>query len=184
MNMWKLDNNNSSQRCVAIHKQISVYKTCLDDNTLCCAITQLLIIKGQQHREHQLTVSLAHNITMGKVSLVCVVTENMESKKVFWWDLITNHWVTFVDHILRGQKFPGSAPWVHERLCWPPPLLQPLQLHPGGERLLHGVWETPLPGTPVLPPQGGVLWQPAHDWYQRLYPLLPHDSHGKPRRGC
>ncbi|GLD69304.1 gamma-crystallin M2-like isoform X1 [Lates japonicus] len=28
--------------------------------------------------------------------------------------------------------------------------------------------------------RGGVLRQPAYDWHQRLHPLLPHDSRGKP----
>lgn len=81
--MWKLDNNNSSHWCAAIHKQICIYKTYLDDNTLCCAITQLLNIKGQRHREHLLTISLPPtNITMGKVSLLCIFTENTEWKHV------------------------------------------------------------------------------------------------------
>lgn len=58
----------SSQRCTAIHNQICTYKTYLDDNTFCCAITRLLNIKGEHRREHVLTVSLAPtNITMGKV---------------------------------------------------------------------------------------------------------------------
>lgn len=72
----------------------------------------------------------------------------------------------FADHILRGQKFSGSAPRVHERLCRPAPLLQPLQLHPCGERLFHGVRQTPLPGPPVLPAPWRVFRQPAHDWNQ------------------
>lgn len=69
MNRWKTGNNLSSQRCITIHNQSCTYKTYLDYNTFCCAITQLLIIKGEHHRENLITISLAPtNITMGKVS--------------------------------------------------------------------------------------------------------------------
>lgn len=176
MNRWKTGNNLSSQRCTPIHHQSCTYKTYLDDNTFCCAITQLLIIKGEHRRENLLTISLAPtNITMGKVSSLNV-TGNVHWR-LFRLIILTSHFI--VDHILRRQKFPGSASWVHERLCWPSPLLQPLQLYPSGEWLFCGLWEIPLHGPPVLLAQGGVLWQPAHDWYQWLYPILPYDSSGE-----
>lgn len=176
MNRWKTGNNLSSQRCIAIHNQSCTYKTYLDYNTFCCAITQLLIIKGEHHRENLITISLAPtNITMGKVSSLNV-TGNVHWK-LFWLIIWISYFI--VDHILRRQKFPGSASWVHERLRWPSPLLQPLQLNPSGEWLFCGLWEIPLPGPPVLLAQGGVLWQPAHDWYQWLHPILPYDSSGE-----
>lgn len=168
MNRWKTG--------TAIHNQSCTYKTYLDDNTFCCAITQLLIIKGEHHRENLITISLAPtNITMGKVSSFNV-TGNAHWK-LFWLIILISYFI--VDHILRRQKFPRSASWVHEWLCWPSPLLQPLQLYPSGEWLFCGLWEIPLPGPPVLLAQGGVLWQPAHDWYQWLHPILPYDSSGE-----
>lgn len=81
----KTGDNKSSQRCAAIHNQICIYKTYLDDNTFCCAITQLLNIKGERRREHLLGISRAPtNLTMGKVSLLNIVVGNVQWKIVFF----------------------------------------------------------------------------------------------------
>lgn len=82
------------------------------------------------------------------------------------------------DHILRGQELPGALPRVQQRQRRPPLLLQQVQLHPGGERLLHGLREAQLHGQPVLPAEGRVRRQPARDWHERLRPILPDDPSG------
>lgn len=79
------------------------------------------------------------------------------------------------DCLLRGQEFPGPSLWVWQRLLRFPHLLEPLQLHPGGERGLGGVWEAQLHGLPVCPDQGRVPRVPALDGPQRPPQLLQDD---------
>lgn len=78
------------------------------------------------------------------------------------------------DHILWGQKLPGSLLWVRHRLPWHASPLQPLQLHQGGEWLLGAVWEAQLHRLPVRSDQRGVPRLPALDGLQRHHPLLSY----------
>lgn len=88
------------------------------------------------------------------------------------------------DHLLRGQELPGSELWVRQRLHGPSLVLQPVQLNPGGERLLHDLRATQLHGPPVLHAEGRVSWLPEVDGLQQLYPLVPDDSTGEPVIVC
>lgn len=84
--------------------------------------------------------------------------------------------LVFSDHLLRGQKLPGSVPRVWQWLQWPAHLLPPLQLHQSGGRILGSLWKTRLHGLPVRAKPRRVSRLPVLARYQRFHQVLSNYS--------
>jgi len=84
-----------------------------------------------------------------------------------------------LDHLLRGEGLQRPPPRVHERLWRPARLLQPLPVHPRGERHVRDLRPRRLHGPPALCAEGRLLRLPALHGHERLRQVLPHDPRGR-----
>lgn len=86
------------------------------------------------------------------------------------------------DHLLRGQELPGSLLRVRQWLQQPAEVLQPLQLHPSGGRILGNIRETKLHGLPVCAVPRRISRVPVLAGEQWRCAVLSHHPQCKLRR--